>query len=86
MHTEEDDDSDDHEEEEEEMIAVMVPMADMLNAGYEMDNARLFGDGDEDEENDAGGEMKEVEKKFGEGYTMISTKVIKAGEQIVCSP
>ncbi|KAL7420280.1 Ribosomal lysine N-methyltransferase 4 [Cryptotrichosporon argae] len=35
-------DSDD--DEEEEMVAVMVPIADMLNAAYERDNARLFED------------------------------------------
>jgi SET domain-containing protein 6 len=54
-------------------------MADMLNAAYERDNARLFGDDDDD----AGEEEGEVLDKLGEGYTMISTKEIKAGEQIV---
>jgi SET domain-containing protein 6 len=57
----------------------MVPMADMLNAAYERDNARLFGDDDDD----AGEEEGEVLDKLGEGYTMISTKEIKEGEQIV---
>jgi hypothetical protein len=28
----------------------MIPMADMLNAGFEMGNVHLFGDGDEDNE------------------------------------
>jgi hypothetical protein len=54
-------------------------MADMLNAAYERDNARLFGDDDDD----AGEEEGEVLDKLGEGYTMISTKEIKQGEQIV---
>lgn len=57
----------------------MVPMADMLNAAYERDNARLFGDDDDD----AGEAEGEVLDKLGEGYTMISTKSIKKGEQIV---
>lgn len=60
----------------------MVPMADMLNAAYERDNARLFGDDDDD----AGQAEGEVLDKLGEGYTMISTKSIKKGEQIVRPP
>lgn len=75
----EDEDEDEDRDEEEEEVAVMVPMADMLNAAYERDNARLFGDDDDD----AGEEEGEVLDKLGEGYTMISTKAIKAGEQIV---
>ncbi|TXT05058.1 hypothetical protein VHUM_03878 [Vanrija humicola] len=72
---EEDEDGDEDEEEE---VAVMVPMADMLNAAYERDNARLFAEGEEEEED------VEVEEKhdFGEGFTMISTKDIAEGEQI----
>lgn len=57
----------------------MVPMADMLNAAYERDNARLFSDDDDD----AGEEDGEVLDKLGPGYTMISTQAIKQGEQIV---
>ncbi|CAK9779791.1 SET domain-containing protein [Cutaneotrichosporon oleaginosum] len=68
----------DGDEEEEDEIAVMVPMADMLNAAYEMDNARLFADGGDDD--DAEGVVENTE--FGEGYTMITTKDIAAGEQI----
>lgn len=60
----------------------MVPMADMLNAAYERDNARLFGDDDDDDAGEAEGEVLD---KLGEGYTMISTKSIKKGEQIVSS-
>lgn len=86
--------NDEEEDEEEEEVAVMVPMADMLNAAYERDNARLYADGDEDEEADSDededmGAAEEkrkalaAAKKFGEGYTMITTKAIEAGEQIV---
>lgn len=73
-----DEDGDDEEEAE---VAVMVPMADMLNAAYERDNARLFTDGEDDEDDEAAAAVGE--QKFGEGYTMITTKVIEAGEQIV---
>ncbi|RSH80299.1 uncharacterized protein EHS24_008872 [Apiotrichum porosum] len=72
-----DEDGDDEEEAE---VAVMVPMADMLNAAYERDNARLFTDGEDDEDDEAAAAVGE--QKFGEGYTMITTKVIEAGEQI----
>lgn len=41
-----DPEQDEDEEEEEEEVAVMVPMADMLNAAYELDNARLFHEDD----------------------------------------
>ncbi|EJT50619.1 nucleus protein [Trichosporon asahii var. asahii CBS 2479] len=58
------DSDEEEEEEEEEQVAVMVPLADMLNAAYEMDNARLFSpDEEEDEEEDEEGE----EKGEGEG-------------------
>lgn len=73
-----DGEDEDGEDEEEEDVAVMVPMADMLNAAYERDNARLFADGEDDEEAEQSGAQD-----FGEGYTMISTKAINAGEQIV---
>ncbi|MDA4805203.1 hypothetical protein NY486_04755, partial [Enterobacter hormaechei] len=63
---------------EEEEVAVMVPMADMLNAAYERDNARLFADGEDDEE-----ETEGEKHDFGEGFTMISTRDIAEGEQIV---
>jgi len=57
----------------------MIPMADMLNAGFEMGNVHLFGDGDED---------NEVNRKAlgeqGPGYTMSTTKAITKGAQIVC--
>jgi SET domain-containing protein 6 len=39
-------DADTDDEEEEDEVAVMVPMADMLNAAFEMDNARLFHEDD----------------------------------------
>jgi SET domain-containing protein 6 len=74
-----DQEDDDEEREEEPEVAVMVPMADMLNAAYERDNARLFSD----EEDDMDEEDEKVMERLGEGYTMISTKLIKAGEQIV---
>lgn len=77
--SDDEDEEGDEEEEDEEEVAVMVPMADMLNAAYERDNARLFGDDDDD----AGEEEGEVLDRLGEGYTMISTKAIKQGEQIV---
>jgi SET domain-containing protein 6 len=89
---EDDEDEDDMEEEE---VAVMVPMADMLNAAYERDNARLYADGeDDDEEADSDDEEDmgaaeekrnalKAAKRFGEGYTMITTRAIEAGEQIV---
>lgn len=54
-------------------------MADMLNAAYERDNARLFGNDEEDMDE----EDEKVLENLGEGYTMISTKDIKAGDQIV---
>ncbi|KAF4597946.1 Ribosomal lysine N-methyltransferase 4 [Pleurotus pulmonarius] len=54
------DDADD--DEEDEGIVSMVPMADMLNARYESENAKLFYEEDE--------------------LKMVSTKPIKAGEQI----
>ncbi|WOO84597.1 Ribosomal lysine N-methyltransferase 4 [Vanrija pseudolonga] len=72
---EEDEDGDEDEEEE---VAVMVPMADMLNAAYERDNARLFADGEDDEDEEGEGEKHD----FGEGFTMISTRDIAEGEQI----
>ncbi|KAG6891484.1 hypothetical protein C0992_005622 [Termitomyces sp. T32_za158] len=50
------------EEEEEDSDIAMVPMADMLNARYRSENAKLF-----DDENE---------------LRMVSTKPIKAGEQI----
>jgi hypothetical protein len=57
----------------------MIPMADMLNAGFEMGNVHLFGDGDEDNEVN----RKALEEQ-GPGYTMSTTKAIGKGEQIVC--
>ncbi|KAL1407166.1 Ribosomal lysine N-methyltransferase 4 [Vanrija albida] len=72
---EEDEDGDEDEEEE---VAVMIPMADMLNAAFDRDNARLFADGEDDEEEEGEGEKHD----FGEGFTMISTKDIGEGEQI----
>lgn len=83
--------SDDEEEEEEGQVAVMVPMADMLNAAYEMDNARLFSpdeDEEDDEDNEEGEEqgdisMRSAAKASDDAYTMTTTRDIKAGEQIV---
>jgi hypothetical protein len=57
----------------------MIPMADMLNAGFEMGNVHLFGDGDEDNEVN----RKALEEQ-GPGYTMSTTRAITKGEQIVC--
>ena len=57
----------------------MIPMADMLNAGFEMGNVHLFGDGDEDNEVN----RKALEDK-GPGYTMSTTRAISKGAQIVC--
>ncbi|TFK85823.1 SET domain-containing protein [Polyporus arcularius HHB13444] len=57
----EEDDSDDEDREDPADVA-MVPMADMLNARFESENAKLF--------------YEERELK------MVSTKPIKAGEQI----
>jgi len=73
-----DDDDSDEEDEEEEGEAVMIPMADMLNAGFEMGNVHLFGDGDEDNEVN----RKALEEQ-GPGYTMSTTRAITKGEQIV---
>lgn len=82
----------DDEEEEEEQVAVMVPMADMLNAAYEMDNARLFSpdeededDGEEDGEEQGDISMRSAAKASDDAYTMTTTRDIKAGEQIVSS-
>ncbi|KAG9220435.1 hypothetical protein CCMSSC00406_0003891 [Pleurotus cornucopiae] len=52
----------DGDDEGDEGIVSMVPMADMLNARYESENAKLFYEEDE--------------------LKMVSTKPIKAGEQI----
>ncbi|KAJ7933792.1 SET domain-containing protein [Mycena leptocephala] len=58
-HAEEDEDT---EEEEEPSGVSMVPLADMLNAQYGSENAKLFHEKDD--------------------LRMVSTKLIKAGEQI----
>jgi hypothetical protein len=51
----------------------MVPMADMLNAAYEMDNAN---DGDEENEiTDHGADP--------DSYTMTTSRSISKGDQIV---
>ncbi|KAG6827343.1 hypothetical protein H0H92_012164 [Tricholoma furcatifolium] len=55
--------AEEEEEEEDSSDTAMVPMADMLNARYGSENAKLF-----DDENE---------------LRMVSTKPIKAGEQIV---
>jgi len=65
------------EDDEEDDVAVMIPLADMLNAAYGRDNAKLYGN--DNEENDRRAEN--VQR--GAGYTMITSKSIKAGEQIV---
>ncbi|KAK4687811.1 N-lysine methyltransferase SETD6, partial [Tremellales sp. Uapishka_1] len=70
----EEDDSDDEDEEEE--IAVMIPMADMLNAGYERATAQLYDDEEDDLEESA------ATRKRGDGYTMVSLRNTEAGEQI----
>ena len=62
--------------EEDEEVAVMVPMADMLNAAFAKDNARLFSD-------DSADEGLAIQNSKGKGYTMITTIDIAAGEQIV---
>ena len=70
------DDSDDEDADDNE-TAVMIPMADMLNAAYERDNARLY---DDEAEN-----MNTVQEKLSAvpGYTMVSTQRISCGQQIV---
>ncbi|RSH89484.1 hypothetical protein EHS25_002033 [Saitozyma podzolica] len=64
------------DDEEEDEVAVMVPMADMLNAAYEMDNARLYAnDGDEENEiTDHGADP--------DSYTMTTSRSISKGDQI----
>ncbi|KAG6920153.1 hypothetical protein DXG01_004919 [Tephrocybe rancida] len=56
------DEAEEEEDEEDSSDTAMVPMADMLNARYGSENAKLF-----DDENE---------------LRMVSTKPIKAGEQI----
>lgn len=68
------------EDEDDEEIAVMIPMADMLNAAYERDNARLFDDEDDTMETIRG------DLSVPPGYTMVSTEQINKGDQIVCAP
>ena len=58
----------------------MIPMADMLNAGYEMGNVHLFGDEDLSEEDEVKAKAFE---EHGPGYTMSTTRAITKGEQIV---
>lgn len=70
-----DDDDDDDESDEE---PAMIPLADMLNAAYERDNARLF---DDDDETLHGKPVSSCQGAS--GFTMVSTRCIKAGEQIV---
>jgi SET domain-containing protein 6 len=64
-------------DEDDEEIAVMIPMADMLNAAYERDNARLFDDQEEGMESIRG------DLPTSSGYTMMSTVQINKGDQIV---
>ena len=66
-------DEQEDEEAEDDDLAVMVPMADMLNAAYQRDNARLY----DDNEHQARPEFD------GDGFTMITTRAVKEGEQIV---
>jgi SET domain-containing protein 6 len=54
-------------------------MADMLNAAYELDNARLYAD-DEDEENEITGHATDRDS-----YTMMTSRSISKGDQIVCA-
>ncbi|KAI0335074.1 SET domain-containing protein [Cubamyces sp. BRFM 1775] len=58
----EDEDDEDDEDREDPADVAMVPMADMLNARFESENAKLF-----------------YEERV---LRMVSTKLIKAGEQI----
>ncbi|EIW73186.1 hypothetical protein M231_07434 [Tremella mesenterica] len=74
-HVVESDDSDSDSDEEEGGVAAMVWMADMLNAAYELDNARLY----DTSENTSATSTEPWDRP---GYTMRSTKLIKAGEQI----
>lgn len=67
----------DEEDDEAEEAAVMIPMADMLNAAYERDNARLF-----DDEDDSIKTIREAISLL-PGYTMSSSLAINRGEQIV---
>ena len=68
---------DDEEDDDDEGIAVMIPMADKLNAEYERDNARLFRDYDD------GRCVEDRQTTVAKGYTMVTTRDIKAGDQIV---
>lgn len=55
----------------------MVPIADMLNAAYGMDNARLYAN-DEDEGNEVMDHGADPDS-----YTMITSRSISKGDQIV---
>lgn len=75
--TKDEEDEEDGDNEDDEEVAVMIPMADMLNAACVRDNARLF-----DEEYDHA-DVQGLPPSLGQGFTMVTTKVIGAGDQIV---
>ena len=53
----------------DDLMTVMIPMADMLNAAYHSDNARLFDDDDD------ASQLRP--RHLGPGFTMVSTKEVK---------
>ena len=63
-------DSDD----EENLITAMIPLADMLNAACDQDNARLYINRRE---------VQGLPDGLARGYSMVATKHIKKGDQIV---
>lgn len=71
-------DGSDSEDEDDPEEAAMVPLADMLNAAYDRDNAHLF----DDDDSDLPSRAKSVPHAEG-GFTMVSTKHISSREQIV---
>jgi SET domain-containing protein 6 len=69
-----DSDSDSDGEEDPTDIAVMIPLADMLNAAHGKDNAHLV---------KQGGGRTESSKHDNPGFTITATRSISKGEQIV---
>lgn len=61
----------DSDDDAENTIAVLIPMADMLNAASERDNARLFDD------------AEHATTDFSSGFTMSTTKPVDSQTQIV---
>ena len=70
-------------EEEDWDVPAMVPIADMLNAAYQRDNARLYDLEEHDFEDSV--PMPRLDGNTGEGYAMLAESDIGAGTQIVCA-